>query len=103
MIYFSSKDGVKTLASKLRTHDCLGQSLDNGGKKEHFAGETLNSGLSFEQRLQLQEREVQMLELRTKISQEHKEISELERKVEREQHQAEKEAEKEGRICHKRT
>ena len=97
MIYFSSKDGVKTLASKLRTHDRLGQSLDDAGEKEYLAGEPLDSGLSFEQRLQLQEREMQMLELRRKISQEHKEIRELEREVERERRQAEKEAEKERR------
>ena len=43
MIYFSSKDGVKTLAGKLRTHDRLGQSLDDGGQKEYPAGETLDS------------------------------------------------------------
>ena len=38
--------------------------------QEYLAGETLDSGLSFEQRLQLQEREMQMLKLRRKISQE---------------------------------
>ena len=42
------------------------------------------ASLSFEQRLQLQEREMQMLELRRKISQEQREIRELEREVERE-------------------
>ena len=41
------------------------------------------ASLSFEQRLQLQEREMQMLELRRKISQEQREIRELERKVEK--------------------
>ena len=71
-IYFLSKDGVRTLASKLRVFDRLDQSLGDAGEKENLAEETLS--LSFEQRLQLQEREFQMLELRKKISQEHREI-----------------------------
>lgn len=81
-IYFSSKDGVKTLASKLRTFDRIGESFD-AQERENLAEGTLETSLNFEQRLQLQERELQMLELRRKISQEHREIRELEREVER--------------------
>ena len=94
-IYFSSKDGVRTLASKLRVFDRLGQSL--GDAEENLAEEALGTSLSFEQRLQLQEREFQMLELRKKISQEHREIRELERELERERREAEREAERERR------
>lgn len=96
-IYFSSKDGVKTLSSKLRVFDRLGQSLSDAREKENLAEETLSTSLSFEQRLQLQERELQMLELRKKISQEHREIRELERELERERREAERVAEKERR------
>ena len=67
-IYFSSKDGVRTSASKLRVFDRLGQSLGDAGEKENLTEEILSTSLSFEQRLQLQEREFQMLELRKKIS-----------------------------------
>lgn len=95
-IYFSNKDGVKTLASKLRTSDRIGQSFD-AQEREIIADKTLDTSLSYEQRLQLQERELQMLELRRKISQEHREIRELEREVERERRQAERELEKERR------
>ena len=95
-IYFSSKDGVKTLASKLRTSDRIGQSFD-AQEREDITDKTLDTNLSYEQRLQLQERELQMLELRRKISQEHREIRELEREVERERRQAERELEKERR------
>ena len=94
-IYFSSKDGVRTLASKLRVFDRLGQSL--GDAQENLAEEALGTSLSFEQRLQLQERELQMLELRKKISQEHREIRELERELERERREAERVAERERR------
>lgn len=94
-IHFSPKDGVKTLASKLRTSDRIGQSFD--APEENLAEETLETGLSFEQRLQLQERELQMLELRKRISQEHREMRELEREVERERRQAERELERERR------
>ena len=96
-IYFSSKDGIKTLASKLRVFDRLGQSLGDAGEKENLAEESLSTSLSFEQRLQLQERELQMLELRKKISQEHREIRELERELERERREAERVAERERR------
>ena len=95
-IYFSSKDGVKTLASKRRTSDRIGQSFD-AQERENLADKSLDTSLSYEQRLQLQEHEMQMLELRRKISQEHREIRELEREVERERRQAERELEKERR------
>ena len=83
-IYFPRKDGVKTLASRLRTFDRLGQSSGDEGENENLAKSAQDTSLSFEQRLQLQEREMQMLELRRKISQEQREIRELEREVERE-------------------
>ena len=84
-IYFPRKDGVKTLASRLRTFDRLGQSSGDEGENENLAESAQDTSLSFEQRLQqLQEREMQMLELRRKISQEQREIRELEREVERE-------------------
>lgn len=96
-IYFPRKDGVKTLASKLRTFDRSGQSSVDAGENENLAESAPDTSLSFEQRLQLQEREMQMLELRRKISQEQREIRELEREVERERRQAEREAEIERR------
>ena len=97
-IYFPRKDGVKTLASRLRTFDRLGQSSGDEGENESLAESAQDTSLSFEQRLpQLQEREMQMLELRRKISQEQREIRELEREVKREWRQAEREAEKERR------
>ena len=80
-IYFPRKDGVKTLASKLRTFDRSGQSSGDAGENENLAESAPDTSLSFEQRLQLQEREMQMLELRRKISQEQREIRELEREV----------------------
>ena len=58
-IYFSSKDGVKTLASKRRTSDRIGQSFD-AQEREDITDKTLDTNLSYEQRLQLQERELQM-------------------------------------------
>ena len=83
-IYFPRKDGVKTLASRLRTFDRLGQSSGDEGGNENLAESAQDTSLSFEQRLQLQEPEMQMLELQRKISQEQREIRELEREVERE-------------------
>ena len=82
-IYFPRKDGVKTLASRLRTFDRLGQSSGDEGENENLAESAPDTSLSFEQRLQLQEPEMRMLELRRKISQEQREIRELERKVEK--------------------
>ena len=49
--------------SKLRVFDQLGQSLGDAGEKENFEEESLSTSLSFDQRLQLQESELQMLEL----------------------------------------
>ena len=81
-IYFPRKDGVKTLASRLRTFDRLGQSSGDEGENESLAESAQDTSLSFEQRLpQLQEREMQMLELRRKISQEQRELRELEREA----------------------
>ena len=96
-IYFPRKDGVKTLASRLRTFDRLGQSSGDEGENENLTESAQDTSLSFEQRLQLQEPEMRMLELRRKISQEQREIRELEREVERERRQAEREEEEEER------
>ena len=57
-IYFPRKDGVKTLASKLRTFDRLDQSSGDEGENENLAKSAQDTSLSFEQRLQLQEREM---------------------------------------------
>ena len=83
-IYFPRKDGVKILASRPRTFDRLGQSSGDVAGNENLAESAADTSLSFEQRLQLQEREMQMLELRKKIIQEQREIRQLEREVERE-------------------
>ena len=96
-IYFPRKDGVKTLASRLRTFDRLGQSSGDEGENQNLAESAQDTSLSFEQRLQLQGPEMRMLELRRKISQEQREIRELEREVERERRQAEREEEEERR------
>ena len=82
-IYFPRKNGVKTLASRLRTFDRSGQSSGDEGENENLAESAQDTSLSFEQRLQLQESEMQMLELRREISQEQRKIRELERKVEK--------------------
>ena len=78
-IYFPRKDGVKTLASRLRTFDRLGQSSGDEGENENLAESAQDTSLTFEQRLQLQKPEIRMLELRRKISQEQREIRQLER------------------------
>ena len=82
-IYIPRKNGVKTLASRLRTFDRSGQSSGDEGENENLAESAQDTSLSFEQRLQLQESEMQMLELRREISQEQRKIRELERKVEK--------------------
>ena len=82
-IYFPRKNGVKTLASRLRTFDRSGQSSGDEGENDNLAESAQDTSLSFEQRLQLQESEMQMLELRREISQEQRKIRELERKVEK--------------------
>ena len=47
---------LKTLASRLRTFDRLGQSSGDAGENENLAESAPDTSLSFEQRLQLQER-----------------------------------------------
>ena len=42
-IYFPRKDGVKTLASRLRTFDRLGQSSGDAGENENLAESALTS------------------------------------------------------------
>ena len=65
--------------------------MGDEGEKENLAQESLSTSLSFEQRLQLQEYKLQMLGLLVKISQEHREIKELEREREREREPEERE------------
>ena len=70
-ICFTSKDGVKTLASKLRVHDKLmanpGDACTGGEEMEETETE---SNLTYEQQLQLQERELMMLKLRREMQME---------------------------------
>ena len=47
---------LKTLASRLRTFDRLGQSSGDAGENENLGESAPDTSLSFEQRLQLQER-----------------------------------------------
>ena len=86
-IAFISKDGIKTLASKLRVHDKLMTQIETDsieGIEPIGTGEEPVSGISFEQRLRLQENELQMLELRRKIQQEEREAEKEKRAYERE-------------------
>ena len=66
-IVFVSKDGVKTLASKLRVHDRLmgNPSDDVLAEETELSGIEDNgvSNLSFHQRLEIQERQLAMLDL----------------------------------------
>ena len=93
-IAFVSKDGVKTLASKLRVHDRL-----LSGEDAVEGQEMAPTDLNLEQRLRLQERELEMLELRRKIMQEEREAErekrEHQRQIEKERREAEREAERE--------
>ena len=77
IFYFSSKNGNNTIASKHRKR----QSFDAEERKKLASG-TLELHLNFEQRFQLQKRELQMLELRREISQKHRKIRELEMEME---------------------
>ena len=63
LVYFK----VQLLASKLRTFDRSGQSSGDAGENENLAESAPDTSLSFEQRLQLQEREMQILCLNTKL------------------------------------
>jgi len=79
-IKYSSKDEVKTLASRLRTYDRImsregvGESV---GEELEVSKEEKQSGLSFE-------KQIQILELQRKIRQEKREMIALEREAERE-------------------
>ena len=80
-ICFTSKDGIKTLASKLRVHDKLmanpGDASAGGEEMEETETE---SNLTYEQQFQLQERELMMLKLRREIQMEERE-AEREKRV----------------------
>ena len=89
-LLFVRKDGVKTLASKLRMHDRLmrSESPAAAAKELDFSAtedktELLNE-LSFEQEMKLQERELAVLELRRKIMQDERDAEMEKRKFERE-------------------
>ena len=83
-ICFTSKDGVKTLASKLRVHDKLmanpGDASTGGEEMEETETE---SNLTYEQQLQLQERELMMLKLRREMQMEEREAEREKREYER--------------------
>ena len=85
LFYFLGKDGVKTLASKLRIQDRLMKGESPAAAKElDFSAtedktESLNE-LSFEQQMKLQEQDLAVLELRRKIMQ-HERDAEREKRV----------------------
>ena len=96
-IVFISKDGVKTLASRLRVHDRL---MANPG--DDYAAEETElrgmedeglSNLSFRQRLELQERQIAMLDLRRQIK-----LEEREAERERWEYERQKAREEEERL-----
>ena len=91
-ICFTSKDGIKTLASKLRVHDKLMANPGDviTGDEEMEQTET-EGNLTFEQRLQLQERELMMLELRRKMQMEEREAEKEKREYERQRAREEEE------------
>ena len=70
-IVFVSKDGVRTLTSKLRVHDRLmGNPCDDVLAEETELGGIEDNGvsnLSFQQRLEMQERQLAMLDLQRKM------------------------------------
>ena len=100
-VLFTRKDGVKTLASKLRTHDKLmSKKADITEEKEDFdetVDEDKESNLTFDQRLQL-------LQLERQISMEEREAErekrEYERQIERErrEYESQKAREEEERL-----
>ena len=85
-VLFTQKDGVKTLASKLRTHDKLmSKKADITEEKEDFdesVDEDKESNLTFDQRLQL-------LQLERQISMAEREKREYERQIEKERREYE--------------
>ena len=91
-ICFTSKDGIKTLASKLRVHDKLMANPGDviTGDEEMEQTET-EGNLTFEQQLQLQERELMMLELRRKMQMEEREAEKEKREYERQRAREEEE------------
>ena len=91
-ICFTSRDGVKALASKLRVHDKLmanpGDACTGGEEMEETETE---SNLTFEQQLQLQERELLMLKLRREMQMEEREAEREKREYERQRAREEEE------------
>ena len=91
-ICFTSKDGIKTLASKLRVHDKLmanpGDASTGGEEMEETETE---SNLTYEQQLQLQERELMMLKLRREMQMEEREAEREKREYERQRGREEEE------------
>ena len=93
-IGFTSKDGIKTLASKLRVSDSLMRSGSEALEEDKDPSVLVDkriSDLSFEQRLQLQERELMMLELRRKMRMEEWEAAREKREYERQREREEEE------------
>ena len=86
-IAFISKEGITTLASKLRVHDKPMTHIETDwidGIEPIKTDEEPASGISFEQLLRLQEYELQMLELRRMIWQEERQAEKEKRAYERE-------------------
>ena len=100
-VLFTQKDGVKTLASKLRTHDKLMSKKADITEEKEDCDETVDedkeSNLTFDQRLQL-------LQLERQISMEEREAErekrEYERQIERErrEYESQKAREEEERL-----
>ena len=84
LCFTASKDGIKTLASKLRVHDELmanpGDAFTGGKEMEETETE---GNLTFEQRLQLKEQELMMLELCRKMQMKEREAEREKREYER--------------------
>ena len=90
-ILLISKDGVKTLASKLRAHDRLMKGGTSDVAEQMETSQIEESDLSFDQRLQIHEREIELLELQRKIRQEEREAEREKREYERQRVREEEE------------
>ena len=100
-VLFTRKDGVKTLASKLRTHDKLMSKKADITEEKEDSDETVDedkeSNLTFDQRLQLLQLERQ---ISTEVREAEREKREYERQIERErrEYESQKAREEEERL-----
>ena len=100
-VLFTQKDGVKTLASKLRTHDKLMSKKADITEEKEDSDETVDedkeSNLTFDQRLQLLQLERQ---ISMEVREAEREKREYERQIERErrEYESQKAREEEERL-----